>query len=69
MNFIAMLVLQQLSADGSPSEEEAFWLLVHIMYQKGWRDIFNQKSDKVPRIIEAIEAHMQVTMPKLASRF
>lgn len=36
MNFIAALLLTYI-----PNEEDAFWSLVHIMYEKGWREIFN----------------------------
>jgi hypothetical protein len=36
MNFIAALLLAHI-----PNEEDAFWVFVHIMFEKGWRDIFD----------------------------
>ena len=36
MNFIAVMLLTYM-----PDEEDAFWSLVYVMFEKGWREIFN----------------------------
>ena len=36
MNFIAVLLLTYIQ-----DEEYAFWSLVYVMFEKGWREIFN----------------------------
>jgi len=46
MNFIVMVLLQQM-----PDEEDAFWSLVFIMYERGWREIFSQFSNKIARML------------------
>ena len=49
-------------------EEDAFWSLVYVMFEKGWRDIFNQKSSKIAAVLHDLEAHIKVTWPKLHQR-
>jgi hypothetical protein len=36
MNFLAVLLLSYI-----PNEEDAFWALVYVLFEKGWREIFN----------------------------
>ena len=42
MNFIAVTLLEQIGC-----EQDAFWALVFVMYERGWREIFNQRSAKI----------------------
>jgi hypothetical protein len=60
MNFIAVLLLTYIQ-----DEEDAFWSLVFVMFEKGWRDIFNQKSSKIARVLLDLETHIKQTWPKL----
>jgi hypothetical protein len=64
MNFIAMLLLSNI-----PNEEDAFWALVYVMFEKGWREIFNQNSNKIESVLRDIELYIKVTWPKLYQRF
>lgn len=64
MNFIAALLLSQI-----PEEEDAFWCLVHIMYEKGWRDIFNRQTNKTHSILGDLNRYLSKKWPKLARRF
>lgn len=64
MNFIAALLLSQI-----PSEEDAFWCLVHVMYEKGWRDIFNQSLNKTGQLLKDLSCYIKSKWPKLHRRF
>ncbi len=60
MNFIAVLLLTYIQ-----DEEDAFWSLVFVMFEKGWRDIFNQKSSKIAKVLLDLETYIKQTWPKL----
>jgi len=38
---------------------------VYVMFEKGWREIFNQKSSKIASVLSDLEAYIKVTWPKL----
>lgn len=63
MNFIAVLLLTYIQ-----DEEDAFWSLVFVMFEKGWRDIFNQKSSKIASVLNDLEIYIKQTWPKLHQR-
>jgi hypothetical protein len=52
MNFIAVTLLSHMQ-----SEEDAFWALVYVMHEKGWRDIFNQESNKIALLLKDLDSH------------
>lgn len=64
MNFIAMLLLSHIQ-----DEEDALWALVYVMFEKGWRDIFNQTSNKIALVLSSLEDHFEAKFPKLWDRF
>jgi hypothetical protein len=64
MNFIASVLLQHI-----PDEEACFWGLVFIMFDKGWRDIFNQHCNKIARLLCDLDNHIHLTIPELYEHF
>jgi hypothetical protein len=64
MNFIAVVLLSFI-----PGDEDAFWALVFVMFERGWRDIFNQQSNKIAVILQDLEHYIQTSWPKLYDRF
>lgn len=64
MNFIAVILLTYL-----PEEEDAFWALVYVLMEKGWRDIFNIKSDKIQLMLTDIETGIQTEFPEFYKKF
>ncbi len=64
MNFLAVLLLSYI-----PNEEDAFWALVYVLFENGWREIFNQNSNKIACILKSIENYIRDTWPKLHERF
>lgn len=38
------------------------------MFEKGWRDIFNQKSSRIATILSDLEVYIKATWPKLHHR-
>jgi len=64
MNFIAVVLLSFI-----PGDEDAFWALVFVMFERGWRDIFNQQSNKIAMILHDLEHYIKTSWPKLYDRF
>jgi hypothetical protein len=58
MNFIAVVILTVI-----PEEEDAFWAFVFVMSERGWRDIFNPKSDKIAQVLSNIDEAMLKEFP------
>jgi|LakMenE18May11ns_1017448.scaffolds.fasta_scaffold7322364_1 hypothetical protein len=52
-----------------PEEEDAFWSLVYIMFDKQWRDIFSQTSNKIAKLLTKLENHIEVFYPDLWHHF
>ena len=59
MNYIGLVLLTYVN-----DEQDAFWCLVYIMFDQGWRDIFTRKS-KLSHILRDLEVHLQQTFPSL----
>jgi len=64
MNFIASELLTQIE-----SEEDAFWGLVFVMMDRGWRDIFLPKSNKIKKLLKKLEVHIKRNLPRLYEHF
>lgn len=60
MNYIAMLLLTQV-----PSEEDAFWCLVHVMFDRGWRDVYKKSKSKCEQLLKDLDAHLKKKFPDL----
>ena len=41
-------------------EEDVFWILIHLMYEKNWRSIYKPKFPKVHEMCRYFEKMMQV---------
>lgn len=54
MNFLTAMLLQHI-----PDEEDAFWCLVYVMFEKNWREIYDQTSCKIALIINDFEAYLK----------
>jgi hypothetical protein len=48
-----------------PNEEDAFWCLVFVMFDKDWRGIFIARSPKMERILQDLEIYIKETWPVL----
>ena len=46
-------------------EEDVFWTLYYMMYIKGWRDIYANKSPKLAQIIKDFEAYLIAKVPEV----
>ena len=51
------------------NEEDAFWSLVFIMMDRGWREIFRPKSNKIARLLHELEEHIAMKLPRLYDHF
>lgn len=54
MNFIAGILLQMM-----PDQEDAFWCLVYVMFQRDWRSIFSDDSARINQMIEDLQGYMR----------
>lgn len=54
MNLISGMLLRMM-----PDEEDAFWCLVYVMFQRDWRAIFKDESNRVNQIIQDIESYLE----------
>ena len=64
MNFIAVTLLQQIS-----DEEDAFWALVFILFERKWRDIFDEHSAKIAYLLNDLENYLITKQPELYDHF
>lgn len=53
MNFVVALLLRHIA-----DEENAFWTLVYVMFEKNWREIYQKRSSKVTQIMRDFEEHL-----------
>lgn len=64
MNYIAMLLLVHV-----PDEQDAFWCLVHVMFDRGWREIYKKNKSKSEKILKDLDSHLKKKFPDLHQRF
>ena len=64
MNFLVAVLLQQID-----NEQDVFWVLVYLMNDREWRDIFDQHSNKIARLLLDLEGHIQHCLPELYEHF
>ena len=48
-----------------PDEQNAFWCLVYIMGEHNWRDIFNEETPKLVKLLETVDEYINKKFPKL----
>ena len=61
MGFIAALFLIYMR-----SEEIAFWSLVEVMYDKGWRNVYKEMTPKLVTLLESFNRQFTRTLPRIA---
>ncbi len=54
MNFVAALLLQHI-----PDEEDVFWTMVYLMFEKNLRDIYVDASQKIALLIMDFERYLK----------
>lgn len=64
MNYVGYLLLKCVT-----DEEDAFWCLVFVMQERGWREIFGRKKNKIMAMLRDLEVYIQQTFPELHDRF
>jgi hypothetical protein len=65
MNYIGLILLTYII-----DEEDAFWCLVFVMFEKGWRSIYiRNKTCKLKLVLRDLEVHIKQTFPLLHRRF
>ena len=42
-----------------PDQEDAFWCLVYVMFQRDWRSIFSDDAQRINQMINDMEAYLQ----------
>lgn len=42
-----------------PDEQDAFWCLVYIMFEKNWREIYDKTSCKISLLISDFQSHLK----------
>lgn len=76
MNFIAGSLLMLLNPDNEKElqevffidkeyEENIFWILVHIMYEKKWRVLFKDGTPGIYVMMQKLEEKMQSNIPAI----
>ena len=53
MNFVVALLLQIMQ-----DEQDAFWTLVFLMYERNWREIYQAASCKVALLMRDFENYL-----------
>ena len=49
-------------------EENVFWILVHIMYEKGWRTLFSEGTPGVFRILKKFDDTLAEELPEVKEK-
>jgi len=76
MNFLAATLLHHMDLEKiekdynvveSNYESEVFWVLVHIMMEKGWRHVYMDGTPKLLELLRGLESRLERELPKLHS--
>ena len=50
-------------------EIKVFWIFVHIMYEKKWRDVFKDGTPKLLKMLENFQKLIEKELPNLNRHF
>jgi len=50
-------------------ESDVFWILVHVMQEKGWRDVYKDNTPKLVELLAKLEDGIKRDLPKLYQLF
>jgi hypothetical protein len=64
MNFVVALLLKHIQ-----DEEDVFWVLVYLMFEKNWREIYADRSRKIAQLMRDFEAYLKKHFSKVYDHF
>lgn len=50
-------------------ESDVFWILVHIMYKKDWRNLYADNTPKLVELLDKLENRIKLELPQLYDLF
>jgi len=64
MNYIVAFLLKYIT-----EEEDAFWSLIYVMYEKNQREVFDPTSGRIAILLDNLGAYIKKRHPKLWKHF